>query len=133
LETFKMELIKAQELYNQHLCIFPDCSEVSSKIPVKQRGNLNNHIKFFNAHNTPGAVAYKQRLIGGLTYNVRDRKELVLSCLLFYRSKRALSLFLLPLFFLLNLLPLKFRRPKIFTITLSAYFLTVLLPHPRFQ
>jgi hypothetical protein len=78
-----MELKRAQELYNQSLCIFPNCTAVSSKIPVKKRDNLDEHIRNFSGHNTPEAVAYKQRLIGVLTYKYHNTTKLVSICSLF--------------------------------------------------
>jgi hypothetical protein len=72
-----MELQIAQSLYNQSLCIFPDCTAVSSKIPVKLKTNLHQHIRCFNDHNTPEANAYKQRLIGKLTNEWYGKRKLV--------------------------------------------------------
>jgi hypothetical protein len=72
-----MEFQTAQELYDKSLCIFPDCTAVSSKIPVTLKANIRQHIRCFNDHNTPAANAYKQRLIGKLTYKQYGKRNLV--------------------------------------------------------
>lgn len=72
-----MELQTAQELYDQSLCIFPDCNAFLAMIPVKNRHNLNQHIRTFKDHNTPEANAYKQRLIGKLTVKWYKTTKLV--------------------------------------------------------
>jgi hypothetical protein len=72
-----MELQIAQALYDQSLCIFPDCTAVSASIPVKQTTNLHQHIRCYTEHNTPKANAYKQRLIGNLTYKYLSKRKFV--------------------------------------------------------
>jgi hypothetical protein len=72
-----MDFQKVQELYNNSICFFPDCTSRYSRAPTRQRDNIHNllhqHLKLY--HNSPKENSIKLGLIGKLTKKYYKHEE----------------------------------------------------------